>query len=374
MIDLRRVMFPLIALSLGVGVALAFAEGVVRLTLDLYECDSELGWRFTAHKVGIKIGRKREFFQLVRFNALGFRDHERGIEKPPDNYRIVILGDSFPAALQVAMDEAFPQILERQLAAEVSPGQIIEVINMATDGYGTAQELLAFRQLSKQLRPDLVLLFVFPYNDLGDNSVEAGTHYLSVRCGRPHFGMQNGVLSRLELEHPLARSPLLERWLRKSRIYSNFVSKPPYLFPGFMNGDTLYRDPPEGVEDAYELTSKLIALLAQEVADAGSAFAAVLVPDKHQILRRFRNVEMLDVERPEKRLGGVMRAQAIHYLDLQPVLRSEAANGAQLYFELDAHFNPEGHQLVAKYLHEWLTRECGVLGLPLAACNETATP
>ena len=56
-----------------------------------------------------------EFDNKVRFNSKGLRDYEYPYEKANGTYRIMILGDSLPAALQVRLNETFPKVLEQKL-------------------------------------------------------------------------------------------------------------------------------------------------------------------------------------------------------------------------------------------------------------------
>ncbi|MBS3159124.1 hypothetical protein J4206_07610, partial [Candidatus Woesearchaeota archaeon] len=60
----------------------------------------------------------KEFDNIVKFNSKGLRDYEYDYGKKSDAYRILILGDSLPAALQVSLNETFPKILEQKLRAD----------------------------------------------------------------------------------------------------------------------------------------------------------------------------------------------------------------------------------------------------------------
>lgn len=57
----------------------------------------------------------KEGFSEGRFNSHGFRDYERTYEKPDGVFRILILGDSYVEALQVALADSFPVLLESYL-------------------------------------------------------------------------------------------------------------------------------------------------------------------------------------------------------------------------------------------------------------------
>src|SRR5262245_60035299 len=53
----------------------------------------------------------------VDTNGLGFRDHEFTVDKRPGEYRILAVGDSFTIGSGVALDDTWPQVLERLLQA-----------------------------------------------------------------------------------------------------------------------------------------------------------------------------------------------------------------------------------------------------------------
>lgn len=87
-------------------------------------------------------------------NSLGFRDKEHTLEKPAGTVRVVILGDSFTYGQAVADDEIFPRLLEQQVGPQV------EIISLAKQGWSTADQLEALREIGLSYKPDLVLIGV----------------------------------------------------------------------------------------------------------------------------------------------------------------------------------------------------------------------
>src|ERR1041385_914188 len=63
-----------------------------------------------------------------------------------------VLGDSYAAAFQVPMENAFWAIAEREVAE--CPHRPIEVLNFGLSGYGTAQQLLTLRHRGWEYPPD----------------------------------------------------------------------------------------------------------------------------------------------------------------------------------------------------------------------------
>lgn len=129
----------------------------------------------------------------VVFNAFGFCDRERSVARPSGVRRVLVLGDSRTAGLQVSLDETFTQIMETRLTREME-GQRIEVFNLGHGGYGTGQSYLALKLYGPQFQPDVVVLAFLGENDLQDNSAEISRHPY-----RPYFSLD--VAGEL-VEHP----------------------------------------------------------------------------------------------------------------------------------------------------------------------------
>src|SRR6267143_6696372 len=51
----------------------------------------------------------------VRINSAGLRDREHAKQKPPNTFRIAVLGDSFAEARQVPIEDTFWAMLEKKL-------------------------------------------------------------------------------------------------------------------------------------------------------------------------------------------------------------------------------------------------------------------
>ena len=91
-------------------------------------------------------------------NALGYRGQEVTIPKPPDVFRIVIMGDSTVYGLGVRTDETLSAQLEQILRDEYGYANV-EVINAGVSGYNSWNSVvnLAFR--IPELEPDLVIVY-----------------------------------------------------------------------------------------------------------------------------------------------------------------------------------------------------------------------
>ena len=70
------------------------------------------GWFFVPNNEFIFTSRRDEFRVRVRINSNGLRDREYPYEKGEGVFRILVLGDSFSAALQVPLEQIWHEIIE----------------------------------------------------------------------------------------------------------------------------------------------------------------------------------------------------------------------------------------------------------------------
>lgn len=134
--------------------------------------------RFPRHVVGSHFGlrinepgahyrhRSADIDVEFRINRQGMRaGYDFTYAKPAGTLRIVSLGDSFTIGYEVAEDETFSSVLERELRER---GFAVEVLNAGVSGYSNAEELLYLERELLRYDPDLVLVS-FSANDLVDN-------------------------------------------------------------------------------------------------------------------------------------------------------------------------------------------------------------
>ena len=105
------------------------------------------------------------------YNLAGYRDVDHDLVKETGIKRLLVLGDSFSAAPQVELDETYWRRLSVMLN-EQSPGGW-EVLNFGVGGFGTTQEYLTLVEQGLLYEPDVILLQVFPLNDICDNALDA---------------------------------------------------------------------------------------------------------------------------------------------------------------------------------------------------------
>ena len=153
----------------------AVAEVALRLFLP-----QEIGLRwYTREGIMVYVPGLRgtyirpEFRSRIEIDSDGLRDREYAPGKEDGTFRILVLGDSLTAGLQVPVEETFCKRIERALAAERAAPRI-EVVNAGISGYGTADELRYLQTFGSRWKPDVVLVAFFCGNDVKNNMTEDG--------------------------------------------------------------------------------------------------------------------------------------------------------------------------------------------------------
>src|SRR3990172_1707554 len=105
--------------------------------------DEELGWRGEPHGSGVYIRNIDQIYVPFEYNDLGFRDEDVAL-LDKTNVNILFLGDSFVESLEVEYNKTFHKLTENKLKQTYqSP---VDIINISSQGYSTAQELIAYRR------------------------------------------------------------------------------------------------------------------------------------------------------------------------------------------------------------------------------------
>ena len=162
----------LVALLLGALAALAFGEVALRLLRPpqlavvrypcIYRPDPELGFRYLPGATG-QVAAHFEIDNRVEINSLGFYDAEPGPDEAAP--RVLVVGDSFTAAMNVERPAVWTAVLERALRDGGQPRA--DVVNLGLDGTGTDVHAALLREYVPRFSPDTVLI-AFYANDVVD--------------------------------------------------------------------------------------------------------------------------------------------------------------------------------------------------------------
>lgn len=372
---------------------------------SLHTPDRARGWSYRPGAVGYYVAEGRS---LVEVNSEGANDREHSLEKPPGTLRVAVLGDSFTAALELPRQDAFWAALERRLpACDAFAGRAVEVMSHGIGGYGTAQEIVTFREHVRKYAPDLVVLQFFSGNDVVNNhralAANGGppptTPYFVLRdgalvldasfVGDPVYGEDRVFLYDTwgELQN---RSYFLRAGVKAWGKLAQLTASPgPGAGPGAPNelerglsGPDVYRPPRSAAgEEAWNVTLGMLSLLDEEVRAAGAelwVFTATtptqLYPDPEKRRALMEAAGSTDLFYAEHRLQDYGREKGIRVV----VPGLEMAEHADLHRVFlhgfgkgigTGHWNEAGHRLAGELLTRALCEGRGghlALGAPPA--------
>lgn len=395
----RRLLGKLGLVLFGVLFGCLLAEIALRVSgysyPEFYQPDESRGYALRPNMEG---WYRKEGAAYIKINSDGLRDQEHAKSKPADTLRIAVIGDSYPEALPVALEDAFWSVMGARLGqCGALNGSKIEVINFGVSGYGTAQEVLTLREQVWAYSPDVVMLAVTTNNDISDN-----LRQLKRTDQVPYFVFHDGQLvlddSFKSTNTFRWRQSLLSRtgrWIRDhSRVVQAAIqghhgfkvwlaarqsrkddgAKPSpaagvegnegnaALAPEDVGVDNLiYREPSDEVwNEAWDITEKLIVQMNREVRSRGAQFVVVTLsngiqvyPDQQARAQFLERVGAKDLFYPDNRIKAIAEREHISVITLGPELQTYADQNKVFLHGFDknvgnGHWNQLGHRVAGE--------------------------
>ncbi len=379
---------------------LALLEGAARIfklgTGLFWQPDAQLGWVNIPDASGWE-SCYGECQIRVTINSQGLRDREIPYENESGATRILMLGDSTTAAMQVDLDDTFVKQLESDLNENDGSW---EVINAGVNAYGTDNELLFYQLEGQKYDPDIVFLDVYLANDVYNNNPTLELRY-GGQSAKPYFTLDDKgelELQNFPVEDTTTFWTKVGTFLKKHFQLPRFVAQtlalrgeiPPWLAPvvrlfgggrgatsagdgdaaqAVENGDageeTAVQTPPRRpdicdpdplpiIENAWDVTEALILELEKEVDANGAQLAVLIIPAAPQIVPP-QEGEVWYCDVPNDQLTAFLDEAGIPYLDMLPAFREEAlAGNGPYYFEKDFHMTALGHDLTSDLLYQFV--------------------
>ena len=331
--------------------------------------DPVLSWRF-ASNCEYWHNKENDHPIIIKNNSYGWRDKERSIKRPPNTYRIAVLGDSYVEARQVELDRTFLSLTENALNGEERIN--VELMNFGRSGFTQTEELYILKNEVPEFSPDMVVLFFLAGNDIRDVSRETAPGLV-----RPFYEvLDNGEL-RLDTSFTDMRGykirSLINNMKRKSAILSlisdryNAYTRNRQLRKkkihgdqetdnglGLLNGSLSLctNNPDQAYLRSYSLNKLLIKAISEYCQQRGIRFMLVTIdniayiPD---IEAKYRSIDpSFDANFFEDDLRKYSKLLGIEYLGLQRIFRQAYVNtGTELHW---GHWNYQGHEVVADAL------------------------
>ncbi len=291
----------------------------------------------------------------VSLNADSFRDAEFQREKPPDETRVFLIGDSQIYGNGVPENYTIPQLLQARLRQETKAGY--RVFNLGVPG-ASPDQYARVAQRFAGYSPDLVLVALYVDNDLVDR--ESAVAWLKQR-------QVYRILDR-SLNTLLEGCPF--PWVRR------FDAEPPYkeaACRGEINPFLVTRAAVADNQAYYNSLARAFdadshvkdALLRIRDLFTGARFGLVLLPSKYQVdAAYFPELRKIGFTLPDsgviddviqRRIRTWAAATGIEVLDLLPGARAaDARPGVSLYHPVDDHFNVAGNNVISDAVYRWI--------------------
>jgi hypothetical protein len=306
----------------------------------------------------------------VHTSSLRLRNEEIPAKRP-EEFRILMLGDSFTFGWGLQPHETIPEQLRQHLSKEGVTTDF-RVINAGVPGYGPKQERDLLHEFGFGMEPDLVILQMFP-NDIADSAVAEGVlppvyHPSQAKIARMALlrGTWQGQLSAWMEE----QSQVVGYWAARVERpyplvdYLNMIRLFPPA-PALRPAPSLLRPPsletqrrewsPE-LEFGWSRFQVEVAAIHADCEAREIAFFAYCLPhhaqlDYEQWVAMIGEATVNDYQYrvDVAAMEGWLRERSIPYV---PVLRvlSGFIEDEKLYYPEDGHLHPSGAWLVAQVL------------------------
>jgi hypothetical protein len=351
--------------------------------------------------------RTNEFDVSYAINSLGLRDREVGQQKPAGVCRILMLGDSFTEGDGVEQDQTFSSRLQALLDRE-GRGARWQVLNGGVGSYSPLLAYLYLKNAGLQLQPDLVVLHV-DLSDAYDDIQYARQAVVDDRgeptaVQAPASAFQESQRWRAEVSEPeeapssrpvrllIEAKDVVKEHLRlygfvRRRLAAHVAAAKQTNTSGDIQVDkfAMLRDGYRGDMDRdWSLSLGYITMIRDRLAAEGIDVWVTVYPYGMQVsprewaagrkVRGFESGRVYPTE-PQDRLERLCREAGIPVVNLCEDFRALARTVHPIYYDLDGHWRPVGHELVADVLHRKLApylglRDEGDRATPSPSCVE----
>lgn len=263
----------------------------------------------------------------IRTNSLGLRSPEVTLAKPPDTFRILVLGDSVTFGWSLRGEDTYASQLA-SLLATLRPNQRVEVINAGVSGYGTWQELRWLQETGLALDPDVIIVQTH-LNDAADNLW--GT-----------LGWQQGSDSWLVRGSMLAR--LISRVSSARQVGSGDA---PCATDWKVDNDRV----------CWQGTEELLSEIHREASERGAALVLMPSPMRWQVDAEVRDPRAwVDATRYQDVLASYGRQHGWIVVDPLPAIRAATSTNDKSLFLDVGHPDEAGQRILAQELYSALSQ------------------
>lgn len=330
-------------------------SGTVRPPIEFSHAQSR-DFRFAPHFKGRLVSP--DFNCEFLANKLGYRDPEP--EKIRDDARLKVLfvGSCITLGWGVDREERISDRVSHYLSQQ---GYDVEVINRSFFGWRTGNYACSLAACIDEVAPDLVLFDVFTEYEFSDPGLDL----------KPDSSGKLSSKMRSKLRKLLRKSPLANIGLR-------FMHKAMGMQSAFremeLRNDRLQiyvKEDNAFQAEAARRTRAAVQEMRDLCRERNIPLIGCLMPDNVQLLSA-EVFDELDYDKPQRILHKLLRDLEVPFLDLLPVFQ-RVNDPSTLYFSMDKHWSPKGHDVAARALAERLLDSSEVLARLNADSPEMAS-
>lgn len=346
-------------LAVSTAFALLAGEGLVRVLLpqqlilirpDIWQPHDGLGW-VQAADLDTTVNTGERSVRLIT-DAHG---HRIGPDPTPEPaIRILALGDSYLAALQVDHAETFVALTESRLHQAL--GAPVGMVNAGVGSWGPSHYLLAARRELARQRYDQVVVFFYLGNDVHSKRYE---HFSPKAPSVRHALRWPRNTTRREITSAWL-SPINDSLETRSHLFQLVKSRLSFVLMRWRLSarqfpTVLLRE--AAASDAWRVTADVCRSIAWESGKRGVSTVFVLLPGICEVDREVAestaravgiDPSEIDLDQPSKRMAKELAYHGLTVIDVTPAMRAaHAADRDDLFGRVDVHLAPSGHRVVA---------------------------
>jgi hypothetical protein len=290
---------------------------------------------------------------------------------------VAFVGDSFTDR------KPWPAEAQRILAEH---GVAVDGFNLGVSGYGTTQEVLKLEQHFRERPAQAIVVLFFAWNDLRDNYPYPELFYGPQRASRPYYLLSHGDVSLAPvrwsswLQSGLLRSEVYLRVVNPSlrRVDAAIVRRWPDLPSSLGWRAKVYYEESAGwhpfyrrdaadsayVAGAYETTMAAFRRMHELASSRRATLLVIGIDNAFTVDADVKDHFItphpeLDPSIPLKRIGSLLQAEGIEFIDAQPELAQLGRETGKPVYDgprdgLAGHLQPEGYQVIGRIAARWL--------------------
>ena len=282
--------------------------------------DVQFSWTEGYKPFSKRVHKSYEFKNTFQTNSEGLRGNLPSLEKDSNEYRIVVLGDSFIEGFGANDDSTFCSLLQKQLS-EKYVHKKISVINGGICGNNPLYEIVLYQNKLEKYNPDLILV----ESNLTD-------------------------LKDVEFQEQKDKMPRYEYFYAISHIFRGFYFG---VFNNKINNEKSNKKIAEKREQYVNLIIQSLLKFNKQVQKKNQSLAIIYNP---MILELYRiNADDL----PTTALQQKLLTSGIPIIDLKTEYKNDNFTKDSLkkyYWPEDGHHNPAGYWLMSDRVTKYLIK------------------